>query len=168
MPFTRHDPGRTDHEGFNLVSISLSDSLPSSLGTMLPTHSSISPKFQSPNDRRSFFGRRRSTSLSRWTFNLPRHLPLWARWSILSLIVFVALLHGILKGQTIQDRRAMFLASKTKLNWAFTRLKPQKVAIYCGRKADFGKFSQLEIIPLLRYGWPVIQTYCLEKRNCGK
>lgn len=145
----QHKAGKhNEYDPVNLVSISLSDLLPSSLGDALPSgiQISVSPKLPPPNGRRAFYnGRRRSSSLSRWRFIIPRHLPLWVRWTLLSMIVFVMMLQTLLRGQTVPDRRKVYLAGKSKLNWAFTRLKPQKVAIYCGRNSDFGKLYRSRV-----------------------
>lgn len=135
----RGDTVNTGSNPLSMVSISLTDSLPSSLGSTLSHKGSISPKLPPPSGNRLTHGRRRSSSIvHRWTFLIPRHLPLWARWGLLSLMILIAIPRGLLRGSEMQDRHAMLLAGKTKLNWAVTRLRPQKVAIYCGRKADFG------------------------------
>lgn len=148
MLSTRHDAARAhadDESAHALVSISLTDSLPSSLSTTLSSNSLVSPKLPRPasNNSNFTFRRRRSSSISRRRI-LPfiRHISLWGRWSILFFVTLIVLLRLIIRG----DRNAMISSGKSKFNWAITRLRPQKVAIYCGRNTDFGKSGILTTV----------------------
>lgn len=125
---------------FSFISSSMASSLSPSLKDVL------SPKLPQPgsfgsNSSGSAMIKRRIRSNSLKQLRVPR-LSIWLRWMIASLVFVMILFQVIMRNSESGDSSQLLAAGRKRWSWAVSRLRPRRVAIYCGPETNYGEFPE--------------------------